>query len=36
LARRAGFDDVRVLAPQETGYYQPTIRAVAPRDTTSS
>jgi len=30
LAVRAGFDDVRVLAPDETGYYQPVIRAVAP------
>lgn len=36
LARRAGFDDARVLAPEETGYYQPIIRGVAPRDTTSS
>ena len=33
LARRASFDDVRVLGPQETGYYQPVIRAVAPQDT---
>lgn len=30
LAVHAGFDDVRVLAPDETGYYQPVIRAVAP------
>ncbi len=30
LAMHAGFDDVRVLAPDETGYYQPVIRAVAP------
>jgi glycine/sarcosine N-methyltransferase len=30
LAQRAGFDDVRVLAPDATGYYQPMIRAVAP------
>lgn len=29
LAVEAGFDDVRVLAPDETGYYQPLIRAVA-------
>jgi hypothetical protein len=26
----AGSDNVRVLAPDETGYYQPVIRAVAP------
>lgn len=31
LAVRAGFDDVRVLMPDETGYYQPVIRAVASR-----
>ena len=30
LALHAGFDDVRVLAPEETGYYQPMIRAVTP------
>ena len=30
LARRAGFRDVRVLAPDESGYYQPVIQAVAP------
>jgi SAM-dependent methyltransferase len=30
LAVHAGFDDVRILAPGETGYYQPVIRAVAP------
>ena len=30
LAVHAGFDDVRVLAPDETGYYQPVILAVAP------
>jgi glycine/sarcosine N-methyltransferase len=30
LAQRAGFDDVRVIAPDETSYYQPVIRAVAP------
>jgi glycine/sarcosine N-methyltransferase len=30
LVVHAGFDDVRVLAPDETGYYQPVIRAVAP------
>jgi glycine/sarcosine N-methyltransferase len=30
LAVRAGFDDVRVLAPDQTGYYQPIIRAIAP------
>jgi SAM-dependent methyltransferase len=30
LAVHAGFDDVRVLAPNETGHYQPVIRAVAP------
>ena len=30
LADRAGFDDVRILAPRETGYYQPIIRGVAP------
>jgi 2-polyprenyl-3-methyl-5-hydroxy-6-metoxy-1,4-benzoquinol methylase len=30
LARDAGFDDVRVLAPEDSGYYQPVIRAVAP------
>ena len=30
LAVHAGFDDVRVLTPHETGYYQPVIRAVAP------
>jgi glycine/sarcosine N-methyltransferase len=35
LAQRAGFDDVRVLAPDETGYYQPVIRAVAPLVSTS-
>jgi glycine/sarcosine N-methyltransferase len=35
LAQRAGFDDVRVLAPNETGYYQPVIRAVAPPNSTS-
>ncbi len=35
LAQRAGFDDVRVLAPNETGYYQPVIRAVAPQVPTS-
>jgi ubiquinone/menaquinone biosynthesis C-methylase UbiE len=29
LVVHAGFDDVRVLAPDETGYYQPVIRAVA-------
>jgi glycine/sarcosine N-methyltransferase len=28
LAVHAGFDDARVLAPHETGYYQPLIRAV--------
>jgi hypothetical protein len=31
----AGFDDVRVLAPDETGYYQPVIRVVAPPVSTS-
>ena len=31
LVTAAGFDDVRVLTPGETGYYQPVIRAVAPR-----
>jgi hypothetical protein len=35
LAQRAGFDDVRVLAPDATGYYQPVIRAVAPLVSTS-
>ena len=35
LAVHAGFDDVRVLAPDETGYYQPVIRAVAPRVSSS-
>jgi glycine/sarcosine N-methyltransferase len=35
LAVHAGFDDVRVLAPNETGYYQPVIRAVAPRVSSS-
>lgn len=35
LAQRAGFDDVRVLPPGETGYYQPVIRAVAPVVSTS-
>lgn len=35
LAQRAGFDHVRVLAPDETGYYQPVIRAVAPLVSTS-
>lgn len=30
LAVHAGFDDVRVLAPDDTGYYQPVVRAVAP------
>jgi ubiquinone/menaquinone biosynthesis C-methylase UbiE len=35
LAQRAGFDDVRVLAPDETGYYQPVVRAVAPLVSTS-
>ena len=30
LAMHAGFDDVRILAPGETGYYQPVVRAVAP------
>ena len=30
LTVHAGFDDVRVLMPDETGYYQPVIRAVAP------
>ena len=29
LAVDAGFNDIRVLAPNETGYYQPVIRAVA-------
>jgi hypothetical protein len=29
-ATAAGFDDVRVLTPGETGYYQPVVRAVAP------
>jgi hypothetical protein len=31
----AGFDDVRELTPGETGYYQPVIRAVAPRASSS-
>jgi len=35
LARDAGFHNVRVLAPQETGYYQPVIRAVAPSASSS-
>jgi hypothetical protein len=35
LAQRAGFAEVRVLAPDETGYYQPVIRAVAPLFSTS-
>jgi hypothetical protein len=35
LVTAAGFDDVRVLAPGETGYYQPVIRAVAPRASSS-
>jgi hypothetical protein len=30
LATAADFDAVQVLAPRETGYYQPVIRAVAP------
>jgi SAM-dependent methyltransferase len=30
LAADAGFADVFVLAPEDTGYYQPVIRAVAP------
>ena len=29
LAVDAGFDHIQILAPQETGYYQPVIRAVA-------
>lgn len=29
LAEHAGFDEVRVLAPDETGYYQPVVRGVA-------
>jgi len=36
LALCAGFHDVRVLAPDETGYYQPMIRAVAPLVSTSA
>ena len=35
LVTAAGFDDVRVLAPGETGYYQPVIQAVAPRASSS-
>jgi SAM-dependent methyltransferase len=35
LVTAAGFDDVRVLTPGETGYYQPVIRAVAPRASSS-
>ena len=35
LAKRAGFNDVRILVPNETGYYQPVIRAVAPPVPTS-
>jgi glycine/sarcosine N-methyltransferase len=30
LATQAGFDAVRVLGPNETGYYQPIIKAIAP------
>lgn len=30
LAVHVGFEDVRVLATDETGYYQPIIRAIAP------
>jgi glycine/sarcosine N-methyltransferase len=30
LASRAGFADVQVLTPVETGYYQPIVRAAAP------
>jgi hypothetical protein len=29
LAEHAGFEDVRVLAADETGYYQPVVRGVA-------
>jgi glycine/sarcosine N-methyltransferase len=32
LAMQAGFDDVRVLATDETGYYQPIVRAIARPD----
>lgn len=35
LAMQAGFDDVSVLAPAETGYYQPVIRVVAPQVSSS-
>jgi SAM-dependent methyltransferase len=35
LAVGAGFDDVRVLSPDDTGYYQPLIRAVAPATSSS-
>jgi SAM-dependent methyltransferase len=35
LAVRAGFDDVRVLSPDDTGYYQPLIRGVAPATSSS-
>jgi SAM-dependent methyltransferase len=35
LVTAAGFDDVRVLGPGETFYYQPVIRAVAPRASSS-
>jgi hypothetical protein len=30
LAEDAGFDDVCVLTPSETGHYQPVIRAIGP------
>jgi SAM-dependent methyltransferase len=30
LARRAGFEDIRIIPPHETGYYQPVIQAIAP------
>lgn len=35
LAADAGFDDVCVLAPSETGYYQPVIRAIGPPGSSS-
>jgi glycine/sarcosine N-methyltransferase len=32
LASRVGFSDCQVLTPQDTGYYQPILRGVAPRE----